>query len=301
MEEKKAAFIGAGMIGAGLAVNTMLAGYEVWIQDVCPLDLVKDRIENILRLLEKNEVCTRAEAKDALERTVFTNSIEDAATNAYFIQEACPDSLEIKQSVYAEMERWCPEEAVISSTSTTLMPSDLQAKAVHPERLLIGHPFHPSYLLPLIEVCPGKQTSEAAVSRAMAFFQDIGKYPVRCRKEVKGAIVNRLCWGINNAAKEAVADGVCTPEELDRAFMYGPGIRMAITGLLLTMDLGVAGGMRKMAEKYGGVATPADLLLADGIDSEIANRSEREGQTREAVDAYRDEMIAHILRLQGML
>lgn len=301
MNEKKVAFIGAGMIGAGLAVNAMLAGYEVFIQDVCPTELVQDRIKKILHTLEENGICTAVESAQALEHTVFTNCVEEAVTDACFIQEACPDDLGIKQSIYAEVERWCPEEALISSTSTTLMPSDLQTRAAHPERLLIGHPFHPSYLIPLIEVCPGNQTSEETVSRAMAFFKGLGKYPVCCHKEVKGAIVNRLCWGINNAAKEAVAEGVCSPEELDRAFMYGPGIRMAITGLLLTMDLGVAGGMRKMAEKYGGKSTEADLLLADGIDAEIANRAEEEGQTREEIDRYRDAMIAGILRLQKML
>jgi len=301
MDNKKTAFIGSGIIGAGLACNALINGYKVFIQDVIPTDQVTGRIEEILSILTEVEVISTDKKAKAQSNLTVTNSVEEAVADAFFICEACPDNMELKKKVYSGIEQFADETAIIASTSTMLMPSDLQRDLEHPERFLIGHPFHPSYLIPLIEVCPGEKTSESTMERAMEFYRSAKKYPIVCHKEVQGAIVNRLCWGINSAAKQSIADGICSAEELDRAFMYGPGIRMAITGLLLTMDLGVAGGYRYMAEKYGGKNTPNDEVIADQIDKEIANRLDFEMRDREGISKYRDKMIAEILKLQNMM
>lgn len=301
MDNKKIACIGSGIIGAGLAVNAILNDYQVVIQDIADEKKVRQRICDVLSIMQEIGLCTAERKEKALADLLVTASVEEAVKDAFFIQEACPDNMELKKQVYEKIEACCSQNAIIASTSTTLMPSDLQDNLNYPERFLIGHPFHPSYLIPLIEICPGKATTTETIEAATRFYESIKKYPVVCHKEVQGAIVNRLAWNINAAAKQTIADGICSAEELDRAFMYGPGLRMAITGLLLTMDLGVTGGYRNMAEKYGGENTPNDELIAEQIDEEIEMRHQFEGQTREEISKYRDYMIAEILKLQKML
>ncbi len=144
-------------------------------------------------------------------------------------------------------------------------------------------------------------TSKAEVDekKAKEIYESMGKVPVVCQKEINGFIVNRLSWAALDAAKESVADGVCSVEDMDKAIMYGPGLRMAVTGQILTISLGVQGGYREAAKKYGKEPDPVDLILADGVDEQIKNRAPEEGQTVEEVIRWRDKMFVKILKLFG--
>jgi len=301
MEKGKVAFIGSGIIGSGLAVNALLAGYPVTLQTRSQVEKMKNRVAHILELFVANEVITQEEADAAAARAVYTTSIEEAVTGAFFVQESGPEKVETKIELYAEMEKYLDDEAVIGSSTTAFMPTDLQKEAKVPGRILVGHPYHPSYLLPLVEICGGEQTSAESIAKAKEFYESIGKVALVSQKEASGFIVNRVNWAAYNEARKTVEEGFCSVEDIDKAIMYGPGMRMAITGQLLTISLGIEGGLRGAAAKYGGDISPADELIASGVDDEIANRSEEIGNTVDGVADFRDKVIIELLRLQNML
>jgi carnitine 3-dehydrogenase len=301
MEKKKVAFIGSGIIGSGLAVNALLHGYPATLQTRSQTEKMKDRVARILFTAEKNGICSREEATEAATRARFTTSVEEAAAGAFFVQESGPENLDVKKELCGRIESVCDANAIIASSTTALLPSLLQEGAKKPERILVGHPFHPSYLLPLVEICGGKQTDPAAVAGAKAFYESIGKVALVCQKEVSGYIVNRVNWAAFEEAKKTVLEGICSVEDMDKAIMFGPGLRMAILGQLLTISLGIEGGYRGGAAKYGKEPSPDDESLAVGIEKAIANRPEALGNTEDEIQDFRDGAIVEVLRLQGML
>ncbi|MDR2355235.1 MAG: 3-hydroxyacyl-CoA dehydrogenase family protein [Clostridiales Family XIII bacterium] len=301
MEKKKIAFVGSGIIGSGLAVNALTHGYPVTLQTRSRVEKMKSRVAHILEILVENEVCSQAEAAVAAARATYTTSLEDAATGAFFVQESGPENPDVKKALYRQIESVCDADTIIASSTTALMPSLLQEGATHPERILVGHPFHPSYLLPLVEICGGAQTDPSVTAGAKAFYESIGKLALLCGKEISGYIVNRVNWAALEEAKKTVLDGVCSVEDIDKAIMFGPGLRMAVLGQMLTISLGIEGGFRGGAAKYGKEPSPDDELLARGVEEEIAKRPEALGNTEETVRDFRDKAIIRILRLQNML
>ncbi|MDR1574174.1 MAG: 3-hydroxyacyl-CoA dehydrogenase family protein [Clostridiales Family XIII bacterium] len=301
MNEKKIAFIGSGLIGTGLAVNALTHGYSVTLQTRRRVDKMKERVAHILDLLAETRVCTKEETEAAAARATYTTSVAEAADGAAFIQESGPENLETKKAMYAEIERACPSGALIASSTSKLLPTDLQSDMTRPERLLVGHPYHPSYLLPLVELCGGRHTAPETVATAKAFYESFGKRVIVCRKELSGYIVNRLNWAAMDEARRTVLDGCCTVEEMDQAIMYGPGLRMALTGQILTISLGVEGGLRGMTAKYGDAPSGDDETIAAGVEAEMQNRSPLTGRTEAEISDFRDRAIITLLRLQGLL
>ena len=301
MSEKKFAVIGAGMIGAGLGVNAMLHGYQTALYDVCDLKIVEDRVKEILQILTNAGACTQEEAEEAYGRAVCTGDLTEAVSGAQLVEECLPERLELKQGVYRQIQEVTGADCIICSSTTGLFPTKLQDGALHPECILVAHPYNPSYLLPLLELCGGEQTSEESIQKAKAFFEEIGKVPVICRKEVDGFLVNRLSWACMHEAENAVKEGLCTVEDIDKAIMFGPGMRMAVTGQMLTISLGCEGGYIGLAKKYGKEPTAEDEMYAAGVDEEIRHRRPEQGNTVESVCAFRDKMLADILKLHGVL
>ena len=302
-QQKKAAFIGSGIIGSGLAVNCMLHGYDTWIQTRRQIELTKQRVNSMLDFLVCEEVVSEKTRAQAIAHAHFTTDIAEACQNAIFIQESGPENLETKKALYQTIEAVCPADALICSSTTQLMPSELQTGAQHPERIMVGHPYNPAFLLPLIELCGGKETSQACLNRAMEFYRSIGKEPLLCRKEISGYIINRASWAVIDECKKCVIDGICSAEDVDKALMYGPGLRMAITGQLLSITLGIGeGGFRKLAEKYsGGTCDPDTVKVADSVDEWMAARPANEGNTIDEINGYLNRMIAAILKLSGKI
>lgn len=299
--KSKVAFIGSGMIGSGLAVNAMMHGHPTFLQTRSQVDKVKSRVAHIFDVMVNNNVCTREEADGYAALATYTTSVEEAVAGAAFIQESGPENLETKKALIAQIEAACDSDAIIASSTSQLLPSDLQADAVHPERILVGHPYHPSYLLPLVELCAGKETSQACMDRAVQFYEEIGKVALVCKKEISGYIANRVSWAALNEARKTVWDGCCSVEDIDKAIMYGPGLRMAITGQILSVSLGVEGGVRAQSAKYGKEPTPQMEIIANGVDEEIADRPETIGNTVDSINDFRDQAIVAILRMQNML
>ena len=302
MEAEKIAFIGTGIIGAGLAVNALVAGNECILYDVADLNDAKHRIHNILQSMVDAEAFKQDVADEAYERATFTNDMEEAVKDASFIQESVPERIDLKRSIFKQIQEIAGNKPVIASATTALMPSELQEGAPYPERILVGHPYNPSYILPLVEIVAGKQTSEMAVAYAKDVYNSWGKVPVICLKEVYGYIAQHINWGIRDIALRVVQDGICTPEDMDKAIMYGPGMRLPITGQLLTLSMGVEGGWKNFQNKYyGKEATPFDYWLDYELQRELENRPEEIGNTLESAMKFRDRMLVAELKLQNLI
>lgn len=298
----KIAFIGTGIIGAGLAVNALAAGNECTLYDVVDLQTAKDRIKGIFDTMVEAGAYTQEKADEAYAHALFTNDMKEAVEGAVFIQEAVPERIELKRSVFKQIQEITGAAPVISSTTTALMPSELQEGALYPEKILVGHPYNPSYILPLIEIVAGKQTSQETVDAAKAMYDSWGKISVICLKEVYGYIAQHVNWGVRDIALKVVQDGICSPEDMDKAIMYGPGMRFPVTGQLLTLAMGVEGGWKNMNPKYNGKpATEFDLWLDEELNKELANRPEQIGNNLEDALKFRDKMLVAELKVQGLI
>lgn len=301
MNTYKAAFVGTGMIGAGLAANAALHQFDVTLYDVIPAEKMQENLQNIMDILVEAGAVQPEDAAAAMAEVHYTNDLKEAVKGVDFVQECIPERLQLKKDTYRTIQEVTGPDTVIASSTSAIFPSKLQEDALYPGSIVVGHPYNPSYLLPLIEICGGANADEAIMKQAEEIYQAMGKVPIICRKEINGFIVNRLSWAAMAEAKECIKQDICSVEDIDKAIMYGPGMRMAVTGQMLTMSLGVDGGFRKMAEKYGTEPTEYDEIYAQGVDDEIANRPAWQGNTVEDVCKYRDKMFVELLKAQKML
>ncbi|WP_390913226.1 carnitine 3-dehydrogenase [Pseudosulfitobacter sp. SM2401] len=246
---KTAAIIGGGVIGGGWAARFLMNGWDVRIYDPDPeserkIGAVMDNARRALPGLTDVVMPDEGQMQ-------FCKTIADAASGAAFIVEAVPERVEIKHAVYAEIEAVNTDGLIASSTSG-IMPTDLQAKMTHPERLIVGHPFNPVYLLPLVELVAGQQTDPAHIETAREIYASLGMHPLHCRVEIEGFLSDRLQEALWREALWLLKDGVATAEELDAAIAYGPGLRWAQMGTMQTFHLaGGEGGMRAMLAMFG--------------------------------------------------
>ena len=301
MDKKKIAFVGTGIIGSGLAVNAAMHGHDVYLYYRRNFEKLRKSIRDIFDVFVDGGACTAAQADAWFDSLHFTMSIPEAVSGAFLVQESIAENLETKQEMYRTIQEAAGEKTIIASSTTAMMPSALSAGALYPQRIIVAHPYNPSYLLPLVELCGGETADAQAIEEAKSFYESIGKVALVCRKEASGFIVNRVNWAVTKEARQTVENGLCSVEDMDKAIMYGPGMRMAILGQLLTISLGIPGGFRGRAAKYGKEPDPNDELIACGIDEAIAARPEETGNTVESICRYRDKMIIEILKLQGMM
>lgn len=316
---EKAAFIGGGLIGTGLATNAALAGVRTVVQTRSKIDLCKTRIaENLAFLLEKGVIGEEQKAK-AEGCLVFTTSIEEAVANAQFIQESVPEKMDIKHSTIALIEQHAPVDAIISSSTSGLSITQVFSEAAHPERCVGGHPYLPAYLIPLVEITKGEKTSDSTAQAAMDFFTAIGKEPVLLNKESVGFIANRLQSVIHREIVDMVLNGICSVEAVDKALVYSVGMRWGIIGQALSLHLGASpDGLSHFCEKYNmkydvpnarleacakWTAFPAnwDKILGEGVLEEIAHRPPEMGNDIPSIEKWRDDMLVEYLRLHHKL
>jgi carnitine 3-dehydrogenase len=242
--------LGTGVIGGGWAARALHFGIDVIAADVKP------EMEQWIRGAVANAEGALARLTLAplppKGRLSFTTDVHAMARQADFIQENIPEQLELKQRVLAEVSRHTPADVVIASSTSGLMPSDLQRDVQAPERVLVAHPFNPVYLLPLVELVPGRQTSTAAVDAASRFFTYIGMHPLRVRREVPGHLTDRLQEALWREILHMVNEDVASTGELDDSIVYGPGLRWAGMGTNLIYHLaGGEPGMRHMLRQFG--------------------------------------------------
>ena len=247
---KTLGLLGTGVIGGGWAARALHFGIDVIAADVKP------EMEAWIRGAVAN-------AEGALSRLTFaplprkgrlsfTTDLGAMARQVDFIQENIPEQLELKQRVLADLSRHAAPDVVIASSTSGLMPSDLQRDMQAPERFLVAHPFNPVYLLPLVELVGGAKTSTEALDGATRFYTAIGMHPLRVRKEIPGHLTDRLQEALWREILHMVNDGVATTGELDESIVYGPGLRWAAMGTNLIYHLaGGETGMRHMLRQFG--------------------------------------------------
>ena len=270
-EIKTIALVGGGVIGGGWATRCLANGLNVVVTDPRPesRDYVERMIDEAWPILEEADLI--AESSGQLS---FVDNIEAAVAQADFVQENVPEREDLKIAIHQEISENVRADVVIASSSSGLLPSRLQSQCKHPERLLIGHPFAPVYLLPLVEVVGSEQTSSDAVSRAGAFYRSIGMRPLHVRREIEAYIADRLQESLYREALHLIDQGVATVAEIDAAVTGGPGLRWAFMGTFLAWHLGGGpGGMRHTIEQFGpALDLPWSHMKAPELTDELKQR-----------------------------
>lgn len=278
------AVVGTGQIGASWASLFLARGHDVVATD--PGDGAEARLRaSIAAAWPALEMIGLAAGADP-ERVRFVADVRDALPGADFVQESGPEVLALKHELVATIDAILDPAVVVASSTSGFMPSEIQAPAIHPGRFLVGHPFNPPHLIPLVEVVGGVHTTDASVEFAMDFYRGLGRHPIRLRRELPGHIANRLQAAIWREAFALVESGAVSVADLDAAVSEGPGLRWALLGPFLNMQAaGGAGGVTHALEHLGGPIRQwaADLreypksddyiaVIAAGVDDALAGR-----------------------------
>jgi len=246
---EQAAVVGCGVIGAAWASRMVLNGVDVMVSDPAPNagEILTEVLANAVVAWDDLGLRT-----DRQGTWTLAPSVADAVADAEFIQESVPERPELKASVLAQIEAAAPADTIIGSSTSGIRPTTLQASMTNPERLVVGHPFNPVYLLPLVEVVGGEQTPIETIRKAQGIYAGLGMHPLHVRVEIDAFIADRLLEAVWREALWLVNDGVATTQEIDDAMTYGFGLRWAQMGLFETYRVaGGAGGFRHFIEQFG--------------------------------------------------
>src|SRR6185312_3694401 len=283
---RRVAIIGTGVIGASWTALFLAKGLEVIATDIA------SDAEMTLRRFVKA-------AWPALERLglapgasqshlTFTTDVAAAVGPADFVQENGPERIDFKKKLYRQLDELLPADVIIASSSSGLTMSEIQSDCrLHPERCVIGHPFNPPHLVPLVEIVGGAKTSEATIELAAEFYTQLGKQAVRLRKEVPGHVANRLQAALAREVYYLVSEGVVSAADVDTALCWGPGLRWGIMGNMMLNHLGGGqGGIEHFFQQFAGpmtawwkvlgqpVLTPeVQKKLIDSVHAEVGSRS----------------------------
>ena len=318
MNSKKVACVGSGVIGASWAICFALKDLEVAVYDINDDVLAKAKqiIHDNLVILKENQVIDEARLQEIENHITLTTSMEEAVRDTAFIQESAPEHYDVKHQVVEEMEKYCPDDAIIASSTSGLLISEIAKNAKHPERFVGGHPYNPPHLIPLVEITKGDKTDEKVVEKAKEFYISVNKEPVVLQKEALGFICNRLQMALYREVCHLVESGVCSVEDADKAVTFGPGIRWGIMGPSLIFHLGGgAGGVdglmnhlhdsinlwlddmadfKEFPDDWGTVAR-------EGVEEAMHNRPKEIGNNEESLKQYRDHMLIEFLKLHHKL
>jgi carnitine 3-dehydrogenase len=288
-EIKKVVVIGTGVIGASWCAFYLAKGLDVVATDIAPT--AKTSLDAYIKeawpALEELGLSPGA----SLDRLNFTSDLDAALKGADLVQECGPERLDFKQDLYRHMDQILPADVIVASSSSGLTMTDIQAKCEkHPERCVIGHPFNPPHIIPLVEVVGGAKTSEETIARAMTFYGALGKKPVRLFKALPGHVANRLQAALYKEMLYLIEQGVLSVEDADVAVSYGPGLRWGVMGQSLQWHLGGGtGGIDHFMEhlmpplqgimKSLGEPNVSDALKSDvmaGVRAQLNGRSVEE-------------------------
>lgn len=304
---RRVACVGAGVIGGGWVAHFLARGYTVTAWDPAP-----DAEEKLRRLVDAAwpalEQLGLAEGA-AKDRLTVLPTLAEAVADAQFVQESAPEKLELKRGLLAELDAATPAGVVIASSTSGYPMTDMQTEATTPGRLLVGHPFNPPYLIPLVEIAGGELTDRAAVEWASRFYEVAGKSVITMERELPGFIANRLQEALWREALHMVANGEATVRDIDASITEGPGLRWAFMGPCLTFALaGGEGGMAHMLDHFGpSLKSPWTRLEAPELDTSLRTAmvegcDEAAGERTIAdLTAERDQGVIDVLRATGRL
>jgi len=303
---RRIAIVGTGVIGASWTAQYLARGFDVVATDPAP-----NAEANLRKYVDEawpdltNIGLSSGASRDRLS---FTTNMKEALSQADLVQENGPERPDFKMKLYADMDELTPIDSLLASSSSGITPSVIQSKCKHPERVVIGHPFNPPHIIPLVEVVGGARTSPEAIAQAMAFYTSIGKKAIHVRKELPGHVANRLQAALYREILYLIEQGVLSVEETDAAVCYGPGLRWGVMGQSLQWHVGGgAGGIKHFMEHLmdplqgmmKALGTPnitpeLKQTVIDGVACEAAGRS----VDQLAQDENR--VIVGLLRLRGV-
>ena len=302
---RRVAVVGTGVIGASWAAQYLARGLDVVATDPAPNAETNLRkyVDEAWELLEEIGLSAGA----SRDRLSFTEDMGQALAQADFVQENGPERPDFKMKLFADMDDATPVDSIIASSSSGITPSVMQSDCKHPERVIVGHPFNPPHIIPLVEVVGGTKTSPEAIQHAMRFYTSIAKKPIHLRKELPGHVANRLQAALYREILYLIEQGVLSVEETDTAVSYGPGLRWGVMGQSLQWHLGGGAGgidhfmeqlmdpLAAMMKTLGNPEVTPELkqTIVEGVTREAAGRSVDELAREE------DEVIIGLLRLRA--
>ena len=302
---RRIAIVGTGVIGASWAALFLAHGLEVIATDPAPNaeENLRESIDNAWPALEQLGLSSDASKK----RLSFTTKLSDALQGADLVQENGPERPDFKIKLFADMDALTPETTILASSSSGIPIGISQSSCKHPERCVIGHPFNPPHLIPLVEVVGSEKTSSATIERAMTFYASIGKRPIHVRKEVVGHVANRLQAALYREVVYLIEQDVLSVSDADAAVSWGPGLRWGVMGPNLLFHLaGGQGGIHHFMEHLAGPMTTwwkdlgnpeftPDLKekIVQGVLAEAGNQSIDE------LAGERDRLLLGLLGLRG--
>jgi 3-hydroxyacyl-CoA dehydrogenase len=302
---RRIAIIGAGAIGSSWAAFYLARGFDVVATD--PVRSAESDLRRYIDTAWQALAALGLSSKASPEHLDFTRDLRQAVSDADFIQENTPERQEPKIRLFADMDAAAPLDSIIASSSSSLTMSVMQSACKHPERCVIGHPFNPPHIIPLVEVTGGAKTSPETVQQTLAFYASIGKKPIHLRKEIAGLAANRIQAALYREIVYLIDQGVLDVADADAAVCWGPGLRWGVMGPNLLFHLGAGqDGLHHFMEHLDGPMTARwqqlgnpeltpklKQTIINGVQQEIGNRSV------EQLGRERDELLLGLLRLRA--
>jgi 3-hydroxyacyl-CoA dehydrogenase len=302
---QRIAVVGTGVIGASWAAQYLACGFDVVATDPAPNaeENLRKYVDNAWQLLTVIGLTPGA----SRDRLSFTSNMKDALASSDFVQENGPERPDFKIKLFADMDDATPLDSLIASSSSGITPSVMQSKCKRPERVLVGHPFNPPHIIPLVEVVGGTKTSPQAIQRAMAFYASIGKKAILLHKELPGHVANRLQAALYGEVMYLIQQGVLSVADSDDAVCFGPGLRWGVMGPSLQWHLGGGAGgiqhfmdhlMDPMAVTIRNLGSPdvtpeLKRTITEGVLQEAGNRSVEQLAQKE------NELLVGLLKLRA--
>ena len=297
---KKVAVIGTGVIGTGWIIRCLAHNKIVYAFDKDPklknslIKEIKRTWPFVKKLFKKNKL--------NLKNFYYFTSLEKTLKDADFIQECATENYALKTKLMSTIGNYAKPNAIISSSSSGLLPTRIYSKCKNPQRSLIGHPFNPVYLLPAVEIVPGKKTSTKYLNQAKKFYKSISMNPIMVKKELPGYLSDRLQEALWREGLHIINEGYATTEDLDRAIEDGPGLRWSLMGTFLTFHLaGGKAGMKHMLEQFGpALKLPWTKLKAPKLTKNLSSRiisgtkNQSKGKSVSMISNIRDEYLVEL-------
>jgi 3-hydroxyacyl-CoA dehydrogenase len=304
-EVRNIAIVGTGVIGASWAALYLARGFNVTATDPAP-----NAEANLRKYVDeawKDLAAIGLSANASRDKLKFTTDMKQALADADFVQENGPERPDFKMKLFADMDSATPRDSLIASSSSGITPSVMQSQCTRPERDVVGHPFNPPHIIPLVEVVGGAKTSPESLQRAMAFYASIGKKPIFLRKELVGHVANRFQAALYREMLYIIEQGILSVEDTDAAVCFGPGLRWGVMGQNLQWHLGGGqGGIRHfmdhlmdplqgMMKVLGTPNITPELkqIVVEGVTREAGGRS------TEQLAQNENEVLIGLLKLRG--
>jgi 3-hydroxyacyl-CoA dehydrogenase len=303
---KRVAVIGTGVIGASWTALFLAKGLEVTATDVAPG--AEGRLRQFVADAWPALVSLGAVTKDAPDRLRFSDDLRSAVEGAQLVQENGPERIDFKKTLYGQLDAWLPSTSIIASSSSGLTMSEIQSGCPkHPERCVIGHPFNPPHLIPLVEIVGGRKTSAEIIQRVADFYTSLGKRTIELHKEVPGHVANRLQAALWREIAFLISEGVVSVGDADAAVCWGPGLRWGVMGPTLLFHLGGGqGGIEHFFDQFTGPMTAWWKVLGNPeITPQLREivtagiRDEADGRSVDTLASERDRVLMGLLKLRA--